>query len=101
MGESISAAMARTNSCCVIARPRPRRLPSISRRYFNLSESFMSIADCDNNIAYCNILQVGGFQGGRGLESAREPEKVGALCFTRGKQRFSVAGKEFDLDHAL
>ena len=47
--------VARTTSCWVIARPRPRRLPSISRRYFNLSESFVNIADCDKCIENCNI----------------------------------------------
>jgi hypothetical protein len=26
---------------------------------------------------------------------------VGALCFSRGEQRFSVAGKEFNVGHAL
>src|SRR5580700_3460442 len=57
MGESISAAMARTSSCWVIARPRPRRLPSTSRRYLSLSESFIGIADRNNNIANCNIWQ--------------------------------------------
>src|SRR5215831_8746660 len=31
--------MARTTSCCVMSRPRPRRLPSTSRRYRNFSPS--------------------------------------------------------------
>src|ERR1700678_3646774 len=53
--------MARTSSCWVIARPRPRRGPSTSRRERILSESFIPsiqfIAIRNNNIADCDTLQ--------------------------------------------
>ena len=32
---------------------------------------------------------------------AQMTREVGALCFSRGEQRLSVAAKEFDVDHAL
>jgi hypothetical protein len=36
-----------------------------------------------------------------GLKAVPFSSLVGALCFSRGEQRFSVAGKEFELGHAL
>src|ERR1700677_3084660 len=79
MDESISAAIARTSSCWVMARPSPRRLPSTSRKYFNLSESFMSITDCNNYIAICDIAQRA-FCRGRNIVRSRRgsPERAGA-----------------------